>query len=168
MIVTGFDVCVYWICKVLGILAAGAIMIMMISVAADVIGRYVFSHPILGAMELALLLMVVVVYLGLPVTQLEQRHITIDVLYNRLPSRLRTVINIISSFIVLGVGIILAWQAIKYALKSVKIGEYISGMASFPKYPSKIALAIGAIIFALAVATQLLRLFMNKTSTRDQ
>jgi len=148
----------YWVRRlsmVLGILAAVAIMIMMIAVSADVIGRYIFNRPIQGAMELALLLMVVVDYLGLPITQVKHRHITVDVLYGLLPTRLRAASSILCSLIVLCVTGILAWQAILYSLRSVKIREYIAGIAAFPKYPSKVALAIGAIVFTIVIMSQL-------------
>jgi TRAP-type C4-dicarboxylate transport system permease small subunit len=131
---------------VLAILSAVSILLMMLAVSADVIGRYVFDSPILGALEFALLLMVIVVFLGVGYTQTIEQHIAVDVIYMRLPRRLRLPVDIFNLLVVLSISIILAWRTVSHASYSISIGEYIPGMANFPKYPSKIALATGAVM----------------------
>ena len=82
------------IIKFCGILSALSILLIMILVSADVFFRYVFNSPILGAMEFSLLLMISIIYLGLGYTEICDRHIAINLIYNTLkPKHQVTILN---------------------------------------------------------------------------
>ena len=65
-------------------LACVALLAMMLLVAADVAGRYLIGHPLPGAIELVQYAMVFVVFSALPTVTLKRRHISLDVLHDRL------------------------------------------------------------------------------------
>jgi len=157
----------------LAVLSAVAILLMMLAISADVIGRYAFDHPIMGAFEFALLLMVLVVFLGLAYTQLRGQHISVDVVYMRLPHRFRLPVDILNLIVLLFITSILAWKTVSHAAYSVSIGDYMPGMAHFPKYPSKVALAVGAVMLCAVVFVQLVgklasRVHANGVSEQEQ
>jgi len=70
----------------LGIVASAALFAMMVLTFVDVVGRYFFSAPVMGAMEIIEVLLVLTVFAGLPLAAIKQSHIEIDVLANCFPA----------------------------------------------------------------------------------
>lgn len=74
--------------SVLGYIAAAALFAMMLLTFADVVGRkFVSSIP--GSLEVTELLMLVVIFVGLPLASLKGEHVFFDLLDQFLPEHLR-------------------------------------------------------------------------------
>ena len=87
----------------------------------DVIGRYLFNAPLMGATELTELLLAAVVFIGLPAVALADEHVTVDLAVDRMPKAVhpwRLALIGIGSGVVLG---IVAWRVWVYA---DQIGSY--------------------------------------------
>ena len=147
--------------KISGLLAAFSILLIMISVSADVFFRYVFNAPIMGAMEFSLMLMIAVVYLGLGYTEISDRHIVIDLFYKKLNLKYQRIISKINCVILLIITSILFWHSFENFLYSFEINEILPGMASFPKYPSKFCLSLGVLIYILVILSKLFSMKNN-------
>lgn len=88
------------------ILLAVAIVVL----CADVVGRYVFHHPVAGAPSIAMVCFVWLTYLGAAAAARRGRNITIDVMVGRFPPRWQAVCEIVVQLIVGGVvGFCLYW-----------------------------------------------------------
>jgi TRAP-type C4-dicarboxylate transport system permease small subunit len=68
-----------------GSLAAAALLAIMLLTTADVAGRKFFAASIPGSLELTELLMVAVIFAGLPLVSLQREHVVFDTLDARLP-----------------------------------------------------------------------------------
>jgi TRAP-type C4-dicarboxylate transport system permease small subunit len=143
------------ITKMFGMLAAFSILLIMIMVSADVFCRYVFNSPIIGAMEFSLMLMIAVIYLGLGYTEISDRHIVIDLFYKKLNLKYQHIISKINCIILLIISSILFWHSFADFLYSYEINEILPGMASFPKYPSKLCLSLGVLIYIFVILSKL-------------
>ena len=141
--------------KMFGVLAAFSILLIMIMVSADVFFRYVFNAPIIGAMEFSLMLMIAVIYLGLGYTEISNRHIVIDLFYKKLNIKYQHIISKINCIILLTISSILFWHSFADFLYSYEINEILPGMASFPKYPSKLCLSLGVLIYIFVIVSKL-------------
>ena len=141
--------------KMFGVLAAFSILLIMIMVSADVFFRYVFNSPIIGAMEFSLMLMIAVIYLGLGYTEISNRHIVIDLFYKKLNIKYQHIISKINCIILLTISSILFWHSFADFLYSYEINEILPGMASFPKYPSKLCLSLGVLIYIFVIVSKL-------------
>ena len=64
--------------KFLGAAANFLLCIMVIITCIDVIGRYFFSAPLLGAHEMITLAMGMMIYLGMPLVTVSREHLTIE------------------------------------------------------------------------------------------
>ena len=60
------------------VLAGAAILAMAILIPVDVLGRYLFGKPTLIAVEVAVYLLVCLIFLGLVYTAHAGRHITVE------------------------------------------------------------------------------------------
>lgn len=74
-----------------GLLAATALFAIMALTLADVAGRKLASASVPGSLELTELLMVVVIFAGLPLVSLNGEHVVFDSLDRVLPAGLRRV-----------------------------------------------------------------------------
>ena len=70
-----------------GIAFVGGLMllVMMALTIVDVVGRYIFNSPLGGAGELTELILVSVIFMGLPAVTLEKEHTTVDLFTARMP-----------------------------------------------------------------------------------
>ena len=75
--------------KFLGMISVFALGALMFLGAIDVIGRYVFNYPIMGALEISQILLAALVFFGLAYTQMGRKHITVGLAYAKLPPRLK-------------------------------------------------------------------------------
>jgi TRAP-type transport system small permease protein len=63
---------------VLGVAASAILFAMMVLTFVDVVARYVFSRPVRGAFEVTELMLVVLIFAGLPLVSYADEHVTMD------------------------------------------------------------------------------------------
>jgi TRAP-type transport system small permease protein len=62
----------------LGVAASAIVLAMMLLTFVDVVGRYVFNRPLRGAFEVTELLLVALIFAGLPLVSHADEHVTMD------------------------------------------------------------------------------------------
>ena len=107
----------------LSIGSAATVGSMMLLTFADVIGRYVFNSPIMGAYEITEILMGLMIFGGLPLVSRARGHITVDFLAAALPPRLRAVQTVFLDLMCSLIAGVLAWRTCLYAGRMVQAGE---------------------------------------------
>ena len=75
--------------RVLVTATAASLFAMMAFTFADVVLRYLFAQPVRGGLEVVELLMVAMIFSGLPLVSRRDEHLTIDTIESRLPDPLR-------------------------------------------------------------------------------
>ncbi len=93
----------------LGVIGAAVLFGMMMLTFADVIMRYVFNASMRGAFEITELLMVILIYAGLPVVSRHNLHVTTDLIDRFLTPRVRRVFDVIGQLICAAVLFGAAW-----------------------------------------------------------
>ena len=63
---------------ILGVAASGILLTMMLLTFVDVVGRYVFNRPLPGAFEMTELLLLVLIFAGLPLVVHADEHAVMD------------------------------------------------------------------------------------------
>ncbi len=99
----------------LGGLGGLLLVCMMGLTVCDVIGRYVFNAPIVGATELTELLLCAVIFLGLGAVSLAEDHVTVDLLTDKFPDAVQPLRQGIIGLFSGGILIIVAWRIWVYA-----------------------------------------------------
>ena len=91
-----------------GLLAGGGLFAIMVLTFFDVLGRKFASNSIPGSLELTELLMVVVIFGGLPLVSERGEHVVFDSLDHYLPDwalRVQSIlVNVICAVVLLGLG----------------------------------------------------------------
>jgi TRAP-type C4-dicarboxylate transport system permease small subunit len=95
---------------VLGIAASCILMVMMLLTFVDVVGRYVFNRPVHGGFELTELLLLVLIFAGLPLVSHADEHVTMDFIDRLLDSRAQLWLGRAVHALVAALMFFMAWQ----------------------------------------------------------
>lgn len=108
---------------VLGMIGASALFAMMLLTSADVVLRYAFDAPLQGAFELVELMLVVLIFSGLPLVSRNDKHVTADFIDRILSARGRRVIGVIAHSIFCAVLIGVSGLVWRTAGRLLEIGD---------------------------------------------
>ena len=146
-----------WLSQQLGWLAGGLAAIMMIAVMREVVGRYFFNTPSDWTLELSAYLLVGLVYLAAPRTEMVEGQIRIDLLYTKFKGKVKNVIDIIISLVGICWSAILMWQGGRIAWHSYLTDARSEGILMWPLFPSQAMVPIGAFLLCLILLGKIVR-----------
>jgi TRAP-type C4-dicarboxylate transport system permease small subunit len=110
-----------WLDRTLGAAAAVLLFGLMAVTTVDVIGRYIFNWPLRGGFELTELMLLTLIFAGLPLVSRADEHVTLDFIDGLLGPRgrsfLRRLVDVVCGLLILG----LAWRVY---IKAGKIAGY--------------------------------------------
>jgi TRAP-type C4-dicarboxylate transport system permease small subunit len=110
-----------WLDRALGAAAAVLLFGLMALTTADVIGRYIFNWPLRGAFEITELLLLALIFAGLPLASRADEHVKLDFIDMILSERsrlfVRRLVDLVCGVLILG----LAWRVL---VKAGKIAGY--------------------------------------------
>ena len=106
---------------VLGIAASVLLLCMMLLTFADVVARYLFNRPIRGGFELTELLLLVLIFAGLPLVSHADEHVTMDFIDRVLPPRVLAMHVRVVHAGVAALFFFLSWQVF---IKAGRISSY--------------------------------------------
>jgi len=124
-----------------GLLAALALFAIMVLTLVDVGGRKLLSTSVPGSLELTELLMVVLIFAGLPLVSLAGEHVVFDSLDRWLPAGVRRVQQALVDLLCLGALGGLAW------LMWLKAGQ----MASYGDITAQLKLPLPPFVYLMSV-----------------
>ena len=93
----------------LGLAASVILFVMMMVTFVDVIGRYVFNRPLNGAFEVTELMLLVLIFAGLPLVSHADEHVTMDFIDHVLTSGGRRIVMAIAQLVCAATMLGLAW-----------------------------------------------------------
>lgn len=136
--------------------AVVALALMMVHVCADVFMKYVLNDPIPGTAEVvAFYYMVAAVFLPLPLVELGNKSISVDLFWNIFPGLLQRVTVFIAYAMQLAFFVILARQTGFDALEAWGKNELVEGIVPILVWPGRFFLPAA---FWLASLVSLLRM----------
>jgi TRAP-type C4-dicarboxylate transport system permease small subunit len=139
-------------CRVaIGILLAASVVLNL----ANVVGRYALHHPIVGAEELMVFLMVGFVFIGVAVVSYEGRHIKMDIMLDLLPPTTQRVVRAMVEICAIGVAATLIWLAVPVVERLFMFDER-STAANFPLWIAQGMIPLGLGLSILATIARLL------------
>jgi TRAP-type C4-dicarboxylate transport system permease small subunit len=150
-----------------GIAASCCIFVMVCTIVPDSIGRFFFSKPLHGTLELNMLLMSAIVFLALAWTQSQRGHVRVEILISRAKPTLKSALNIICWAIAFALFLAITIGGTEEAINSVRIGENLWGVKKFPVWPGKILAAFGSgllcVQFLIDIGSEFLNVLIPRT-----
>jgi len=106
---------------VLGIAASTILFLMMLLTFVDVVARYLFNFPLRGGFEITELMLLVLIFAGLPLVSHADEHVTMDFIDRVLPEGGRRFVVRAVHAVCAAVMFFLTWQV---WIKAGKIAGY--------------------------------------------
>jgi TRAP-type mannitol/chloroaromatic compound transport system permease small subunit len=132
----------------------------MFLMTGDVLGRFLFNHPITGTPELVRISLVGIVFMHMPHTLWVGRHVRSEIILSRISQKNRSALEgimyIFAAAVFLGI-VFSSWEPM---IESWKIAEYEGeGALRVPVYPIRTIIIFGSIITFIFCFVRSLRYF---------
>jgi TRAP-type C4-dicarboxylate transport system permease small subunit len=138
------------------VVACGAILFLFVlMVVGDVSGRYLLSKPVPGTQEIGEIVLAFVVFMGWAAVLANRQHIRVLIMVDRLPLRWRAWLEMLALAIGLAMMVPIAKYSISFAINSYIMKE-VGFTYNVPRYPGKMAFAVGSTLFAIQFLIALL------------
>jgi len=152
-----------------GWLAGWLCVVMIVIVFIDVIARYLFDSGSIAMQELEWHLFAAVFLLGAAYTMRENANVRVDVLYERMSTRSKAIVDIFGTvFFVIPMCTLILYSAIDFVAYSYQVQEVSNDPGGLPyRFAFKALLPIGyglVLIQSLAVISRNIRILLNHQS----
>lgn len=143
-----------FLAKSSSLIGAICVILMMLHVTADVVGRYVFNAPLPGTIVMvANYYMIVLVFIALGVAEEKRSHISVEFLTDLMPQRVQTGFSVFASALTVGVVVVLMISGWTEAVKKTNIGATMEqGSQRIEIWQSYWMVPLGAALMALIAA----------------
>lgn len=130
------------------------VLVMMVLTAVDVTGRYLFSAPVKGSLELSEFMLAVFGMLGMAYTQRMGANVKVRILEKFLPRRALLALDSLTLSLSLGVILLLAYQG---GVMGIEEYHYrtTSDSLGVPLYPFHFLLSLASLVLALELLVSL-------------
>ena len=145
----GLDRAVAWALAVVRMVCIVQASALFIIVVFAVIGRYVFGKSLTWTEEVPRYLLIWISFLGAAACVARREHVGFDVLFNKLPDRVRRVVGALIGVLILAFG----WNMFRYGIVFVKdFGPDLMETIPFTNYWYYVAMPIsGALLLLFSV-----------------
>jgi TRAP-type C4-dicarboxylate transport system permease small subunit len=146
-----------WFSTHLGWITGGLTAIMTIAVMREVVGRYLFRSPTDWSVEVSCYLVVILGYLALPYTELQNKHIRIEFIHEHFRGKIKHAVDIfihLSGIVWSGV---LVWQGFVQAWDSFVTKARSETILEWPLFPFHAMVPLGAFLLCLVLLGRVVR-----------
>lgn len=133
---------------------------MMLLLMADIVFR-ACGIPLQGMAELSVFVMIIVIYLGLARCEQHGEHVSLELVSNALPGRVRHVVVIIAQLLAIATIAILLYAVFQNTLDSYANNESLEGTLGLRIWPVKALMVCGLVCFLLQAGSNLVKLLKN-------
>lgn len=114
--------------------AGVALVLMLALIAVDIIGAKLFKWPVPGGIDIVGLLGVVAIGFAIARTQAIRGHIEVEFFEERIPERIRNVIDVVIYSLGMLLFVLLAWKTSEYG-HTLQVKGEVSMTQGIPLYP---------------------------------
>jgi TRAP-type C4-dicarboxylate transport system permease small subunit len=136
--------------------AAGGLVVMMLATMVDIILRAA-GRPVVGVIEIVSFCGAIVIGLAIPHSTVKKVHIAVDVFTDRLTSRARVRLSMVTRLMGIALFLFAAYNFVDFSQDLWRSKE-VSGALRIPYYPITLGLAFSCLMQALTLVCQLLTL----------
>ena len=135
-------------------ISEGSLLALAALTFVDVLGRYVFSFPVAGSVELTEMLMVALVFSGIPLATAAQSHVSVDVLTLAMGPKSRRLQTVFAHLLAFVVCLLFAFATWERALSAHEFKDRTT-VLSLPLAPMVYFMSILLLVNALGHAGHL-------------
>ena len=135
-----------------------SLLVMMLLITADTVGRYFFNRPIHGVLEISeLYLMGAVIFFGLSYTLREEGHIRVDLFSRKFGPLLKSILEVIFNILSLLLFIAITYRSAGITYRAFVNNEVVFGIIDWPVYLSWVIVPIGTGMISLRLLSEIVK-----------
>ena len=136
-------------------LVGGIVIFLLVFLAtANVLGRWIFTLPISGYIDWVEQAMAFFAFLGIAYTQRDGGHIRMDMLVGNIRGRWLWFVELISTFFMLLITLVLIYGSWLHFLRAYQIGDSSLDI-NLPTWPAKLVVPVALSVLSLRLMLQL-------------
>lgn len=136
--------------RIIGQIAAWSGLVLVLTVAFNVLARYFFSYGSVALQEAEWHLMAVGALFGMSYGLNQGAEVRVDVVYDRLPRRLQVFVEVLGNLLLFAVALLIAWLSARYVQSSYAINEGSPDPGGLPmRYLLKAAMPVAFVLLAV-------------------
>lgn len=143
--------------RVLATLAGLLTAVITIIVCVDVASRWLLNQSIQGASELAILLLVALVFLGFAGAEAKGDNFSVTLLVRVLSPRMQRALKVLVNLLSIAAIGVLAWFSWTRGVAATLADEKSYGVIAFPIWPSRLLIALGLTMLVLQLLAGLVQ-----------
>ena len=132
----------------------------------DVVGRYFFNSPIVGAKEFVVSMLPIITGCALAKTQYDRGHVSVELLYEKFPPLMKKIIDLFSKVISLFIWIIIAYQTLIIGNQFMETGRFIE-IIRLPRGYLQYAVFVGCVLLCIQIAHELIKMLMKTKESKE-
>ena len=159
-----------WLEKAGAVVCGVSIFVMVGLTTVDVVLRYFFNAPLVGAYEVMEFLLVGATFLSFAYVQRVKGHVGMDILLPKLGRKGNLILEVVGCLLALGCLWAAVWQAASEAWDAFVTGDYIGEIVRLYYWPPKTAVALGFGLLCLtliSVIVQDIAALMSPENTQN-
>jgi TRAP-type C4-dicarboxylate transport system permease small subunit len=129
-------------------IAMASLVIVLILITVNTLGRYAFDTPVKGSEEVVELGMILIVFLALGYASTQGSDVSVTVLLSKFPVRARKTLQTVTYFLSACIVGAIAWRGVTGGLEMFHAHE-TTGVLLISIYPFRFLLALGAAVLCL-------------------
>lgn len=149
---------------VLGVIAAGALVVLMLATVVDVIVRYIARASVPGMLEVAESALVTSVFLGLAWTSMQGGHVAVSIVTDRLKPALARWVAVVVWLLNAGLLAWLTYASVARALQATSRNETRFGLVQWPVWPLRWVIAIGLALWLVVAIANVVRTIRGRAA----
>lgn len=154
------------ISKTLHIVSSGWVLILAGVIFADVMGRALFNHPLLGTAEIVKNSIVAITFLQIPLAIMVGAMLRTTLILDAAGPGLKRLIEFGATLLAIAFFAALAVGSYEPLIDAWRIGEYEGeGALRVPTYPVRAVILVMAVFTTVILVWQLFRIVSNKRHT---
>lgn len=155
---------VHKVSYVIYFIARISLICMALLTTVDVVARYLFNSPILGAQDVTELLMILLIFGAMGWATYKRAHIRADMFNSILSPRKYAIYSAAGFVLCLVFSVLMAWQTFLSAIKSMKAFNELTFTIGIPTAPFQLFTAICLFVLCLELLFDVLN-YMKEAKT---
>ncbi|GGH44786.1 TRAP transporter small permease [Microbacterium album] len=153
--------------RVLGIVAAFAVVVLMVAIVIDVVFRRLTGRSLPSMVEVAETSLVAAIFLGLAWALVTGAHVAVTLLTDRLGPRANRVLGVVAWILCTGIGVWFTIGTGLRAMTSTGLGETRMGLVMWPLWPLRWIIVVGFAVLTAACVLNLVRALRGRELLGD-
>lgn len=163
-----FIALVFWLSRAFAYVAAAALILSVVVILREAVGRYFFDAPTTYAVPLVGMLVVCILYSSLAYTATVDGHVSSDIIYVRLPARGQTTVNLLGDLAGAGIAALLAREVIGAVERSMAVDAVVADLYGLPLAVPQLFVVVGTLLLMLVCLVKIPNHIVNLVTGRQE